>query len=377
MIGKHFDLSKSRVCAFLNRNDMIKAKQYISTHPFTRISKHKKVFTTPVSFHDATSDPTQFEPLDPEHIVGMNLKPIWSTHWFRLELDALPTTYDPTSCELHLLWASNGEALLYSSDGVPLNSFTGVDGEKQRDSHPLHCHPQTSHNLPLVFYLEAVCSGIDGNTTSWPCGPEAPNPERSYTISKCGLGVLDRVAHELLLDLGVLYDLACHLPKGSQAAHSCLDAADRAINAVRIEDRGTYAKAREITKACFGELERWADRSPMTHRIFAVGNCHIDTAWLWPYSETRRKCCRSWVAQLRIAEECPGYTFAISQAQQLKWLKADYPDVFEQVKRAVAVGGANKSRFSIVGSTWVEMDCNIPSGESLVRQFLYGQRFIS
>lgn len=372
MIGKHFDLTKSRVCAFLNRGDMIKAKQYISTHPFTRIFKHKKVFSTPVSFKDATSDPTQFEPLDPDHITGTVLKPIWSTHWFRLELDALPD-HDPATTDLHLLWASNGEALLYSADGVPLNSFTGVDGEKQRDSHPLV--PGT-FTLPLVLYVEAVCSGIDGNTTTWPCGPEAPDPERSYTISRCGLGVLDRVAHELLLDLGVLYDLSCNLPKGSQAAHSCLDAADRAINAIRIDDRNTYAKAQQITAACFGELERWADRSPLTHNIFAVGNCHIDTAWLWPYWETRRKCCRSWVAQLRIAEECPGYTFAISQAQQLKWLKKDYPEVFEQVKRAVS-GCGNKSKFSIVGSTWVEMDCNIPSGESLVRQFLYGQRFIS
>lgn len=376
MIGKHFDLTKSRVCAFLNRDDTIKAKQYISKHPFTRVLKHKKVFTAPVSFQEATSDPTQFEEVDPTNIVGTELKPIWSTHWFRLELDSIPDDHNPAENELHLLWASNGEALLYSSDGVPLNSFTGVPGEKQRDSHPINT---TNAGTPLVFYLEAVCSGIDGNTTSWPCGPDAPNPERSYKITQCGVGVLDKVAHKLLCDLSVLYDLSCHLPNGTQSAHACLDAADRAINALRIEDRSTYARAQEIAGACFAELGRCADTSPLTHRIFAVGNCHIDTAWLWPYCETRRKCCRSWVAQLRIAEQCPGYTFAISQAQQLKWLKQDYPDVFAQVKAAVVsgCGDDNRSKFSIVGSTWVEMDCNIPSGESLVRQFLYGQRFIS
>lgn len=373
MIGKHFDLTKSRVCAFLGRGDMIKAKQYISKHTFTRIYKHKKVFTDPISFQEATSDPTQFEEIDPKQVVGMELSPIWSTHWFRFELDTIPE-YNPSESELHILWASNGEALLYTADGVPLNSFTGVDGEKQRDYHPI---PKDAQKLPLVFYLEAVCSGIDGNTSTWPCGPEAPNPDRQYKITQCGLGVLDTVAHKLLCDLSVLYNLSCHLPKGSQSAYSCLDAADRAINTIRIEDRNTYIKALQITGACFNDLGRCADTSPMTHRIFAVGNCHIDTAWLWPYFETRRKCCRSWVAQLRIAEECPGYTFAISQAQQLKWLKQDYPDVFEQVKKAVVDGCGNKSKFSIVGSTWVEMDCNIPSGESLVRQFLYGQRFIS
>ena len=372
MLSKHFEVTKSRVYAFLNRDDMIKEKQYVSKHSFTRVLKHKTAFTTTVSFNEATSDLTQFEPMDPEHVVGLEMKPIWSTHWFRIEIDTLPF-FDNSDYELHFLWASNGEALLYSSTGVPLNSFTGVNGEKQRDSHPIHT---TAEQLPLVFYLEAVCSGIDGNTTSWPCGPEAPNPERAYVVSQCGLGVFDKPAHKLLCDLSVLYDLSCNLPKGTQAAHTCLDAADRAINAVRVDDRSTYAKALKITGECFKELDRCVCPGPMSHRIIAVGNCHIDTAWLWPYSETRRKCCRSWVAQLRIGEEYPGYTFAISQAQQLKWLKEDYPEVFKQIKSAMK-NDTGKSRFSIVGSTWVEMDCNIPSGESLVRQFLYGQRFIA
>ena len=97
-----------------------------------------------------------------------------------------------------------------------------------------------------------------------------------------------------------------------------------------------------------------------------------NVAWLWPYRETRRKCGRSWVSQLRLSEMYPEYRFAISQAQQLEWVKEDYPTLFEEIKEAVARGS-----FVMVGGTWVEMDCNLPSGESIVRQFLYGQRLFA
>lgn len=100
---------------------------------------------------------------------------------------------------------------------------------------------------------------------------------------------------------------------------------------------------------------------------------HIDTAWLWPYAETRRKIARSWATQLLLIDqyhESVGYKFGASQAVQYAWLKEDYPSLFARVKQAVKRG-----TFLPLGGTWVEMDCNIPSGESFCRQFLQGQRF--
>jgi alpha-mannosidase len=101
------------------------------------------------------------------------------------------------------------------------------------------------------------------------------------------------------------------------------------------------------------------------HKITAVGHCHIDTAWLWPYDETKRKCARSWSTQIRLMEQYPEFKFVCSQAQQFAWAKELFPSLFEEIKQKVVSG-----QFIPIGGTWVEMDCNIPSGESLVRQFL-------
>lgn len=104
--------------------------------------------------------------------------------------------------------------------------------------------------------------------------------------------------------------------------------------------------------------------------VYAIGNCHIDTCWLWPWAETKRKVARSWSNQCDLLDRYPEYRFVASQAQQYKWLEQLYPSLYDRVKAKV-----KKGTFQTVGGSWVEHDTNMPSGESLVRQFLYGQRF--
>jgi alpha-mannosidase len=106
------------------------------------------------------------------------------------------------------------------------------------------------------------------------------------------------------------------------------------------------------------------------HRITAVGHAHIDTAWLWPLRETKRKCARSWSSTLALMESHPDYVFACSQPAQYQWMKDGYPDIYSRIKARVASG-----QWEPVGGMWVEADCNLPSGEALVRQLLHGQRF--
>ena len=106
------------------------------------------------------------------------------------------------------------------------------------------------------------------------------------------------------------------------------------------------------------------------HLITAVGHAHIDTAWEWPLREARRKCARSWSTQLELMDEHPDYVFACSQPAQYAWIKESYPDLYERIRRHVAGG-----QWEPVGAMWVEADCNLPSGEALVRQLLHGKRF--
>ena len=106
--------------------------------------------------------------------------------------------------------------------------------------------------------------------------------------------------------------------------------------------------------------------------VVAVGHAHIDCAWLWPLRETRRKCARTFSNQLRLLERYPEHHFVCSQAVQYQWMKDGYPDLFEQIAEQVRSG-----RWEPVGGMWVEPDTNVPSGESLVRQLVYGKRFFA
>jgi alpha-mannosidase len=97
---------------------------------------------------------------------------------------------------------------------------------------------------------------------------------------------------------------------------------------------------------------------------------HIDTAWLWRFTHTRQKIARSWSTQLDLFDRYPSHQFSASSAQQFFWLEQYYPELFLRVQKAVKAG-----RFIPVGGSWLEHDCVLPSGEALIRQYLYGQRY--
>ena len=101
-----------------------------------------------------------------------------------------------------------------------------------------------------------------------------------------------------------------------------------------------------------------------------IGHTHIDVAWWWTVAQTEEKTCRSFATVLRLMEQYPNYKFMSSQPQLYAFLKARYPELFAQIKARVAEG-----RWEPEGGMWVEADCNLTSGESLVRQFIYGKRF--
>ncbi|WP_342774078.1 hypothetical protein [Paenibacillus oralis] len=101
-----------------------------------------------------------------------------------------------------------------------------------------------------------------------------------------------------------------------------------------------------------------------------VGQSHIDLAWLWPLKETVRKAGRTFSTVLTLMERYPDFRYSQSQPQLYAFVKRHYPELFARIKERVGEG-----RWELVGSMWVEPDLNIPNGESLARQILYGQQF--
>lgn len=105
--------------------------------------------------------------------------------------------------------------------------------------------------------------------------------------------------------------------------------------------------------------------------VSLIGHTHIDVAWLWQLKDTVRKCGHSFANMLRIMEEYPEYTFSCSQPQLYAYTKEYYPELYKQIKTKIADG-----HWELVGPMWVESDCNVVSGESLVRQLLHGHHFL-
>ncbi|MGA3213357.1 MAG: glycoside hydrolase family 38 C-terminal domain-containing protein, partial [Terriglobales bacterium] len=104
--------------------------------------------------------------------------------------------------------------------------------------------------------------------------------------------------------------------------------------------------------------------------IRASGNSHIDMAWLWPWTETVEVVRNTFSSVLQLMREYPDLTFSMGSAQTYEWMEEKYTALFREIQQRVKEG-----RWEIVGGMWVEPDLNMPDGESLVRQLLYGKRY--
>ena len=163
----------------------------------------------------------------------------------------------------------------------------------------------------------------------------------------------------------------------------------------RLEEDG--ASRRELTRALNGAVNLLDLRTPYSDAFYAsvceareylktnlyealgghddviatcIGHTHIDVAWWWTVAQTREKVCRSFATVLKLMDEYPHYRFMSSQPQLYAFLKERHPELYARIRQRVAEG-----RWEPEGGMWVEADCNLTSGESLVRQFIHGKRF--
>lgn len=105
-------------------------------------------------------------------------------------------------------------------------------------------------------------------------------------------------------------------------------------------------------------------------QIYILGNSHIDVAWLWAIAETKNAMQRTFTSALNLQERYPELIFNQSTAISYQWMEIEYPELFTRIQKAVVAG-----KWELIGGMWVEPDGNLPSGESLIRQILYGQAY--
>jgi alpha-mannosidase len=314
------------------------------------------VFAAPdrITYQEAMEG--QYQPAQ----VGMQFGPFWSTHWFRVEIE-IPTAW--AGREVHFMWDSSSEATVWE-DGSPIQGLTGTGGSWETNA-PIRpeyvLSRKASGGEKRTLYVEMAVNNLFGLGTAI----DAQRLAQVGILRQAEIAVFDREAWDTLWDFKVIADMAMEMPQDTPRGGQAFYAANKMVNLIDLEDRETWKEARKYAAEFFK-----ARNGDGQMNLSAIGHAHIDTAWLWPLAETRRKCTRTFSTAIRYMEDYPDYRFACSQAQQFEWMKEMHPDLYDRMKAKIKSG-----QFVPVGGSWVEPDCNLPSGEALVRQFLYGQRF--
>lgn len=190
--------------------------------------------------------------------------------------------------------------------------------------------------------------------------------EELYHFRQADLVVVNEDVYGLALDIQVLHEMIEAAPHFGDHEWDVLLGLNRALDCLDLDDVvATAGAAREVLKP-FMEAAAY----PGAHRISAVGHAHIDSAWLWPLRETRRKVNRTLANVVRLIEDGSSLIFALPAAQHVAWLKEDDPELFERVRELVA-----KGRIVPVGGMWVEPDAVLPGGEAMCRQLVEGLDF--
>ena len=266
--------------------------------------------------------------------LGERFGPLWATYWFRVRA-TVPEEWSGRRAEL--LWSSLSEAALWIDGRVVQGLNTGGDGER-----PDAVIARSAEPGPVELWVEVACNGMFG---------AKPEPAE---LRQCELALVDEDAGRVYFDFETLRALEA-------------ETTDEAWAGLLREQLERFCNVRD--PALLAELYEHHNATH-AHELAAIGHAHIDTAWLWPLAETYRKCLRTFSSQVQYMEDYPEYRFACSQAQQYEWIKERNPDLWERIRSRV-----EKGQFVPVGGSWIEPDCNLAAGESLVRQFLYGQRF--
>ena len=162
--------------------------------------------------------------------------------------------------------------------------------------------------------------------------------------------------------------LVAAYPDGKAERQQTLDAAVKAIDFAAL-DHGDQQAFDASLRAAQGKLD--ALRPYLQQfQVNLVGNSHIDMAWLWPETETVEVVRNTFGTALELMREYPDFKFTASTAQAYTWIEEKYPAMFREIQQRVKEG-----RWEVIGGMWVEPDLNMPDGESLVRQILYGKRY--
>lgn len=326
-----------------------------------RTYRYKEV--TPITNWHVTEDETKVEKYPPhltKEAQSFKVGDIWKgrDYYLWLQTDVvLPN--DPQEILYFDFGRTGGggnsgfEALLFI-DGQP---YQGVD----------------SNHKEVFLKEEFLGKKVQLSLKLW-SGLEGGGVEQiqQHQFKQGNLIKLDAACDDLYYTTLMLHDTIQMLDKNNETRYLLEDLLAKTLLLIDWSYPASSQFYESIAKAC-DFLNESLEKLPKETKIkiTAIGHTHIDVAWLWRLKHTREKAARSFSTVLELMDKYPEYIFLQSQPQLYKYIKEDYPELYEKIKQQVA-----NHRWEVDGAMWLEADCNIPSGESLVRQILHGKKFI-
>lgn len=328
-----------------------KAKHYlelVKSTEFSNVTKIDNITYCPADYKEDNTPPplADFAPFKNGDSFGTGND---SHAWFHFTID-LPENMQGKPTELAVCTefnrfgvTTNPQFLLY------------VDGKIRQGMDTRH----NEYLLPKGKHFDVYIYGYTG--------PSIPSCQFNAEIRNVNLCVRD-----FYYDVATVFDTLGIIDENSQEYAEMLTLIDRALSVLDLFDIDSpeYFASVEKAAALFRK-EFYGDYCQKQRAtVSCIGHTHIDCAWLWTLRQTREKAQRSFATVLELMRRFPEYKFTSSQPLLYKFVKEEAPELYKEIKARIAEG-----RWECEGGMWVEADCNIPTGESFVRQFIYGKRF--
>ncbi len=258
-----------------------------------------------------------------------------------------------------------GGEIMVKIDGKIANSVSSREHSGWVARETVVINPQyLKFGEPMEIELEAVV-----DSASFCNDAMAGKTEREYKLKFANFACIDEVCEKFYLNCSLAWEALKYI-KDQYIREDVYKVLDDSLHLVDFDfDDSEIRKSIAIACEHFDTELAKIKHTPQ-FEVIMDGHSHLDIAWLWRSQETERKTSRTFANNLALMDQYPEFTFTQSQAIVYHWIKNNNPELYERIKEKVKNG-----QWAIVGNTWVECDTNVASGESMIRQLLYGREF--
>ncbi len=302
----------------------------------------------------------------PENATKIRLGDHWFARYdcarvFKTQV-TLPTSFKGKKVYLNLDF---GGEIMVKIDGQTANSVSSREnsGWVARETVVIN-DKFLKYGEPMEIELEAVV-----DSASYCNDAMAGKTESEYKLKFANFACIDEICEKFYLNCSLAWDALSHI-KDAYIREAVYKVLDDSLHMVDFDFDDEQVR-QSIYHACEYFDKKLAE-IPHTPQFEVImdGHSHLDIAWLWRAQETERKTARTFANNLALMDHYPEFKFTQSQAIVYHWIKNNNPDLYQRIKEKVQNG-----QWYVVGNTWVECDTNVASGESMIRQLLYGREF--